>query len=211
MDYRAVFFGVLLYGVETWVNKSATTWRLKSFNSKFLRRMLGITRAQQCKYNLTSVQVRRRFGAEEALEDVVTAKRLRWVGHIARMDDSHLPKKPLLEWLPKQRPAHGTKQRWRDEVRKDMSSLESRWETGSMWHRTEIKWRGICKEGLTARIEEWLRMERSRCDGSPSITAPRLVCNMCRLSFWRMQQIICQIKVPETLPRGYVDYLPRAV
>lgn len=30
---------------------------------------------------------------EEMLEDVVVAKRLRWVGHVACMDDSHLPKR----------------------------------------------------------------------------------------------------------------------
>ena len=79
MIYRSVILGLLLHGVETWVNKSAATRKLESFNSasKCLTRcILDITRTQQRKYNLTRVQVRRRFGAEEALEDVVTSKRL---------------------------------------------------------------------------------------------------------------------------------------
>ena len=58
MVYRAVILGVLLYGAETWVNKSAATQKLESFNSKCI---LGITRTQQRKYNLTTVQVRRRL------------------------------------------------------------------------------------------------------------------------------------------------------
>ena len=35
---------------------------------------------------------------QETLEDVVVAKRLRWLDHIARMDNSRLPKR-LLFWL----------------------------------------------------------------------------------------------------------------
>ena len=76
MVYRAVVLGVLLYGAETCVNKSAATRKLESFNSRCLRCILGITRVQQRQHRLTSVQVRRRFGAEDALEDVVAAKRL---------------------------------------------------------------------------------------------------------------------------------------
>ena len=55
MVYRAVVLGVLLYGAEAWVNKSAATRKLESFNNKCLRRILGITRAQQRTSNLTSI------------------------------------------------------------------------------------------------------------------------------------------------------------
>ena len=123
MVYRAVVMGVLLYWAEAWVNKRAATRKLESFN-KCLRRILGITKAQQRVGRITSAEVRRRFGVEEVIEDVVVAKRLRWVGHVARMDDFPLPKRILFGWLPQRRPAHGTKQRWRDKVRKDLSSLE---------------------------------------------------------------------------------------
>ena len=47
MVYRAVVMGVLLYGAEAWVNKRAVTRKLESFNNKCLRRILGITKAQQ--------------------------------------------------------------------------------------------------------------------------------------------------------------------
>ena len=79
--------------------------------------------------------------------------------HIARMDDSYLPKKLLFGGLPQQRPVHGTEQRWRDKVRKD---LKQRRETSSMWHRTE----GNGEVCLTVCTEERPRKERSRHDGS---------------------------------------------
>ena len=73
MVYRAVVMGVLLYGAEAWVNKRAATRKLGSFNNKCLRRILGITKAQQRVVRITSAEVRRRFGVEEVIEDVVVA------------------------------------------------------------------------------------------------------------------------------------------
>ena len=130
MVYRAVVMGVLLYGAEAWVNKRAATRKLESFNNKCLRCILGITKAQQRVGRITSAEVRRRFGVEEVIEDVVVAKRLRWAGHVACMDDFRLTKRILFGWLPRRRPAHGTKQRWRDKVRKDLKQFgidESSW------------------------------------------------------------------------------------
>ena len=60
---------------------------------------------------------------EESLEDFVASRRLRWLGHVARMEDDRLPKKILFGWLPQKRPAHGAKMRWRDKVRKDLKNL----------------------------------------------------------------------------------------
>ena len=73
---------------------------MESFNNRCLRRVLGITKAQQLIGHITSAEIRRRFGMQETLEDVVVAKRLRWLGHVARMDDSRLPKRLLFGWLP---------------------------------------------------------------------------------------------------------------
>ena len=50
---------------------------------------------------------------------LITARRLRWLGHVAWMDEERIPKKLLFGWLPERRPAHGT-MRWRDRVRKDL-------------------------------------------------------------------------------------------
>ncbi len=63
------------------------------------------------------------FGVDETIEEVIAAKRLRWVGHVARMGEDRLPKKLLFGWLPQKRPAHGTKMRWRDKIRSDLKSF----------------------------------------------------------------------------------------
>ena len=45
------------------------------------------------------------------------------VGHLARMPDTHMPKKMLFARLPKTRPASGLRRRWRDVIRHDLKSL----------------------------------------------------------------------------------------
>ena len=83
------------------MSKRAATRKLESFNNRCLRRILGLTKVQQCIGRTTSADVRRRFGVEEMLENVVVAKRLLWLGHVARMDESRLPKGLLFGWLPR--------------------------------------------------------------------------------------------------------------
>ena len=69
---------------------------------------MGIPSVQQRLEHICTIQVAKRFGMEEVL------RRLRWLGHMARMDDRRLPKKVLFGWLPQRRPGptHGSKIRW---------------------------------------------------------------------------------------------------
>ncbi len=69
------------------------------------------------------MEIARQFGMEESLEDLITARRLRWLGHVARMKEERVQKKLLFGWLPQWSPAHGTKMRWRDRVRKDLKKF----------------------------------------------------------------------------------------
>ena len=119
---------------------------------------MGITSAQQRMKHISSVQVAKNFGMEESLEDVITARRLRWLGHLARMEDHRLPKKILFAWLPQHRPAHGTKMRWRDRVRKDMKKFQIEERGWFELAQDRSGWRGRCKAGLEAvnrrRVEE---------------------------------------------------------
>ena len=39
---------------------------------------------------------------------------LRWLGHLARLEPSRMPKKLLFGELEKRRPCYSTKRRWRD-------------------------------------------------------------------------------------------------
>ena len=85
--YRSEVLGLLLYGAETWVNKRDSSRKFEAFHNRCIRSILGISSAQQQMGHITSVQMCRRFGMEESSEDFIASKRLRWLGHVARMED----------------------------------------------------------------------------------------------------------------------------
>ena len=70
--------------------------------------------------HLTSVELARRCNIESDIAEVLRQRRLRWLGHIARMDDSRLPKQVLFGELPSKRPRHGPKKPFWDVVAADL-------------------------------------------------------------------------------------------
>ena len=195
--YRAAVLGVLLYGAETWVNKRDATQKLESFYNKCLRRITHITREQQRTRHITSAQVRRRAGMDEALEDMISAKRLRWLGHVSRMEDRRPPKKLLFGWLQKRRPAHDTKMRWRDKVRKDMKKFNIKDDGWCLTAQDRRVWRAECKEGLKKCTQERLESDRrrratvvaSQRQSEHDVVSNHLDCGTCHRSFRRKQDI----------------------
>ena len=49
---------------------------------------------------------------------------MRWLGHVARMDNARVPKQVNFGEVTATRPQHGPRKRWRDVVREDLTALE---------------------------------------------------------------------------------------
>ena len=78
--------------------------------------------------------------------------RLKWLGHVGRMDEGRLPKKLLFGELRKTRPNHGTKRRWRDLVSQDLKSIGAK----DTWYKTcqdRKGWLDVCQEVVDKAAE----------------------------------------------------------
>ena len=53
---------------------------------------MGVGRAVQWGQHITTVQLAECFGMKESIGHLLGWSRLRWLGHLARMSDSHIPK-----------------------------------------------------------------------------------------------------------------------
>ena len=91
--------------------------RLDSFHNQCIRSTLGVTKYQQWKEKLSSRHLAATFSLLKSLLDTILEQRLRWLGHLGRMEGNRLPKRVLFGELEKKRPFHGTKRRWRDVVK----------------------------------------------------------------------------------------------
>ena len=93
--YKAVVLPILLYCSEAWTVKSDNLRHLQTFHNQCVCSIMGITKYQQWQNKIPSRERKKGFGMEELISDVLTNYRLRWLGHVARMDDERLLKQML--------------------------------------------------------------------------------------------------------------------
>ena len=159
---------------------------------------------------------------EESLEDLITARRLKWLGHVARVDEGRVPKRMLFGWLPRKRPAHGTKMRWRDRARKDLKKFGI---AEGSWYKIAQEresWRGSCHAGLEdttdKRVQEdELRRRRKAAELSGEVRSQfgeaivlHFKCDTCQRAFRRRQDIVRHSCVT-TRAKGQVASRPAAL
>ncbi|XP_062614292.1 uncharacterized protein LOC134276017 [Saccostrea cucullata] len=88
--YKACVLSTLLYGSEAWTLYSRQERRLNTFHMRCLRRILGIS----WKDHVTNKDVLRQSGLP-SLFALLSQRRLRWLGHVSRMDNGRIPKDVL--------------------------------------------------------------------------------------------------------------------
>ena len=118
--YKAIILGVLPYGSKTWTTKRDVVRRLKLFHNSCLKGILEIIVAQHQTGQLSSVHTAKHFGMHESLEHLTISRRMRRMGHVARMESGRVPKWTLFGWLPQRGLVHGTNIRRRHRARKHL-------------------------------------------------------------------------------------------
>ena len=115
---------VVLYGCETW---SLTLWeerRLSVFENRVLRRVFG-PKIDGVRWEL------RKLHNEELCDlyslpnivRVVKSRRMRWVGHVARMGDGRGVHRVLIGKPEGKRPLGRPRRRWEDNIKMDLREV----------------------------------------------------------------------------------------
>ena len=117
--FRTLVMSVLLYGAETWAVTKQDTWKLKTFQMRCLRDILGVSRWNM----LRNTVVLKRTG-ELLVGDQLRQRCLQWLGHLWRMPD-HRIQKQLMRCRPsgRRRPPGGAPLRWSDLVNRDLTGV----------------------------------------------------------------------------------------
>ena len=80
--YQACVLSVLLYGSECWTPLKKNLKKLDSFHNRCVRTILGISNKQQWSEQITSLELRQRWGDPETATVKVMKRRLEWLGHV---------------------------------------------------------------------------------------------------------------------------------
>jgi hypothetical protein len=92
--YDSLVLSALLYGAETWPMTVANMKRLEAAHHKWQRKILGVI----WKDKISNEKIRERTGMEK-LELIIRRRRLRWFGHVNRMEDNSIAKQAM-KWSP---------------------------------------------------------------------------------------------------------------
>ena len=118
--YRAVVVPTQLYGCATWVLYRKQIRLLERFHQRCLRSIMGIKWQEY----VTNEEVLKRANLP-SLECTLLQQQLRWAGHVARMEDSRMPKAVFFVELRKgKRKCGAPKKRYKDQLKKQLSLTE---------------------------------------------------------------------------------------
>ena len=179
--YRGCVLSVLLYASECWIPLRKHKKKLDSFHHRCARTILGISNRQQWAQRISSGEIRRRWGDPVSAVEKVTARRLEWLGHLARMPDNRIPKRCLFGWLPQARPRGGPRKRWRDVIRADLRTTkvsEDDWYELATTSRQE--WRALYREALDV-----MRASDPQGATPQALTPTQVECQECGRTFRR--------------------------
>lgn len=120
--YKTIIRPVLMYGSETWTTTKACEQDLLVFERKILRRIFGGVLVDGTWRRRKNQEVYDAFG-ENNIVQVIKLGRLRWAGHIARMNEEEMPRKLLTEHLYRTRRRGRPRLRWSDGVTADARTI----------------------------------------------------------------------------------------
>ena len=142
--YNACIVSTLLYGSETWTTYTKQERKLNSFHMRCLRRILGI----QWSDKVPNAQVLARTGLP-TMFTLLRQRRLRWLGHVRRMEDGRIPKDILYGELVSGKRTVGRPQlRFKDVCKRDMKALDINTETWEDTAADRSRWRSVLRKQL---------------------------------------------------------------
>ena len=167
--YKACVLSTLLYGSETWTMHAHHEKRLHVFHMRQLRSILGIT--WEDKVSNTAVLARANI---PSMNTLLIQRRMRWLGHVVRMEDGRIPKDLLyVELAQGTRPCRRPNLRYKDVCKRDLLALGIDIDTWEVKAAHRAQWRYAISDGLL-QFEQQLRLRsdlkrsqrkaRSQCD-----------------------------------------------
>ena len=195
--YQACVLSTLLYGSESWTTYTTQENCLEVFHMASLRRILGI----KWQDKVTNIKVLEESGML-SIHSHLIKRRLRWIGHVRRMQDGRIPKDVMFGQLKEGKRRRGRpKLRHKDVIKRDLNKIKidhTKWENEAADRKV---WKSHCKEGIkTAECDRlsYLRLRREKRKAKESEKEKPLTsynCPQCDQNFSVQRHLTTHISV----------------
>jgi hypothetical protein len=118
--YKTVILPVVLYGCETWSLTSGEEHRLRVFENRVSRRIFGPKREEDGSWRKLHNDELHSLYSSPNIVRVVTSRRMRWAGHVARMGEVRGVYRVLFGRPEGKRPLERPRRRWEDNIKMDL-------------------------------------------------------------------------------------------
>ena len=138
--YLTIVMSILLYGSEMWALTAASRRKLRSFHNRCVRSMAGISMWHVRENRMTTAEVQKVIGIA-SVDTYMMRRRLRWIGHVSRMEWGRVPRKLLSSWVYQKRPIGRPCMRWAESIERDLANAKI---PRTKWHilaKDKSKWR----------------------------------------------------------------------
>ena len=147
-----------MYGSETWTTYARQEKRLNSFHLRSTRRILGISWQDR----VSDTEVLSRANCPNMFT-LLRQGRLRWLGHVYRMEDVRIPKDILYGELASGRRSKGRPQlRNKDVCKTDMKALDINTESWEDPAADRMMWRSTLNQHLKTGEKKLVGAEAQR-------------------------------------------------
>ena len=157
--YHACVLSTLLYSSECWTTYMRQERRLNTFHMRCLKRILGIKWQDRITHQEILMKAK-----TQSMHSLLSQRRLRWVGHICRMDDGRLPKDVLYGELSEGKRKVGRPSlRFSDTVKRDLKACAISTDSWETLATDRDGWRLTVRKGIeTADKRRGLAAEEKR-------------------------------------------------
>jgi hypothetical protein len=115
--YKTIIFHVVLYGCETWLFTVGEEHRLRVFENRMLKRILGpkSDEVRRERRKLHSEELNYLYSSPEIVQ-AIKLRRMRWAGHVKRMRERRGVYRGLVGKPEGRRPLERLRHRWEGNI-----------------------------------------------------------------------------------------------
>ena len=163
--YKILILADVLYGCEAWSLTLRKEHMLRVFENRILRQIFGPKRDVNEEWRRLHNEELHNLYRSPNIVRVIRSRRLRWVGHIARMEEVRSTFKILTGKSTEMRPLGRFRHRWEDNIRMGLKEIDinTRNWIGSA---QDWDWRALENAALNLKFKKlrWTKKSKHKMD-----------------------------------------------